>query len=310
MIAEQTRLTTIQCGDTKCNPAFIVDELKRDQVVMVQDTSATDADSMVSGVAIQLGIIDQLELQAGYASLRGHRDQASSYFMTVDRRSDYQFLISHSEGDESTSMQFACFYCHENSTDGGVTILQNVDENSQAWNGLRQQTFRVDLCGLTLSAADIAMLKAVHLIDLPSAILNSEDEIIKEIDPPIAGIRRFVALSTPKSGYSKILKRDVRACWENVSNPDFSSGEEYLRMLRDLGLLREHADFNDISRLEYTYPSKVYRSGVKYSELFKARIVHKLQPGEMVIQNNLTWTHSATNWTPGSGERRIVAAFA
>jgi hypothetical protein len=30
----------------------------------------------------------------------------------------------------------------------------------------------------------------------------------------------------------------------------------------------------------------------------------------LIIQNNLTWTHAVNNWSPGSGLRKVAAAFA
>jgi hypothetical protein len=32
--------------------------------------------------------------------------------------------------------------------------------------------------------------------------------------------------------------------------------------------------------------------------------------GDLVIYNNLTWAHSVANWSPDSGTRRVIAAFA
>ena len=42
----------------------------------------------------------------------------------------------------------------------------------------------------------------------------------------------------------------------------------------------------------------------------KYKIVRKLEPGDLVIMNNQTWTHAANNWSPGSGVRRIGVAIA
>jgi len=57
--------------------------------------------------------------------------------MSVNERNDYQFIPPHSEGNHLMNMQLAAFFCYENSTDGGVTVLLNINETFNEWHKLR-----------------------------------------------------------------------------------------------------------------------------------------------------------------------------
>lgn len=288
----------------------ILDALRSDKVVLVKNATPEAADQIISAVAKRLNLHDQLELQAGYAAIRGHRERMGTYFMSVNKRDQYHFVSSHSEGRHTAPFQVASFYCYENSTDGGVTILQNVDEKSPAWEQLREASQKVDVRTRRLSAAEAARLRAEYLIALPDGALNDEDEIVEELPPLIAGVKRFFALSKLKKTYSSILGRELPVYWDSVASPDVDAGLEYHALLQRLNLLKEPAAGSSLDVLDNTHPRKVYASGVRYKVLFKAMIKHRLSPGDLLIQNNLTWTHSVSNWTPGSGTRKIAAAFA
>jgi alpha-ketoglutarate-dependent taurine dioxygenase len=75
-------------------------------------------------------------------------------------------------------------------------------------------------------------------------------------------------------------------------------------------LLREPASGPGVNYFDKAYTRAVWRSGVTYRQLFRAVVIHRLEPGDLLIQNNLTWAHAASNWTPGSGIRNVIAAFA
>ncbi len=310
LIPEDAERLTLVRQPAEYKPENIIDALRSDQVVLVQNVDPQDADDIIADVASRFDLFDSLELQAGYAAVQGHRERVGKYFMSVNQRDGYHFIPSHSEGMRSGGFQLASFYCYENSTDGGVTILQNIDEESSAWPQLREVMRKVDLSARKLSAAEAARLKAVHLIGLPDGALCEEDEILQELPSPLPGVPCFTVLARLKRIHSAILGRPMYAYWDSVASTDSDASKEYLMLLRRLGLLREPVGGADLRGLDNTHPRKKYSSGVKYSMLFKAMITRKLAPGELLIQNNMTWTHAASNWTPGSGNRKITAAFA
>jgi hypothetical protein len=306
---DPSRLVLLQHGEDACTSEAIVEALEHDQVALIRNMCLGDADAIVARVAESFGLRDQLELQAACASLRGHRTNIGAYFMSVNERSDYRFIPSHSEGRRSADMQLASLYCIENTTDGGVTILQHADDASAAWDVLREVVTKIGPGGRPLSPDEIVRAKMMYEI-FPDDVLCDDDTVLGERQSPFPDITCFTVLAKLKKTYSRILGRDVNVYWDNIASPDRDSGTEYLRLLRHLELLREPTADADVSRLDHTQPRKVWSSGVRYEELFTSRIALKLSSGDLLIQNNLTWTHSSTNWTPGSGERKVAAAFA
>src|SRR5438270_10966793 len=122
VVEDQIRLKIIDDGQ-HVDLAVILEALRQDLVVLVKGLSSTEADRLMSRIAGGFGLQDKLELQAGFAAHQGHRHNIGQYFMSVNTRSDYQFIPWHSEGNSFTPMQLAAFFCYENSTDGGETIL-------------------------------------------------------------------------------------------------------------------------------------------------------------------------------------------
>lgn len=293
-----------------CSAMMAADALRRDDVVLVRDIEPEAADSLIAAVADQFSLRDKLELQAAFASIHGHRRNVGKYFMSVNQVADYQFISVHSEGYRNMNMQLASFYCYENTTDGGATVLLNIDDEARAWASMKDRVTRIDTSGRNLTAAEAQMLRMMHNIDATRDALQPDDEIVKELESPIENVRLFNAMVRPERVHSVILDRPVNVYWDSLSNTDIDSGQEFVRLQRRMDLIREPQAGLDVSAMDYTFKGRNWSSGVRYDELFKGAIVRKLRPRELVIQNNLTWPHAATNWTPGSGVRRMVAAFA
>lgn len=307
---DRSRLCVLP-GPSVRDPAPLIAALRRDDVVLLQGIAdQAQADLVLAEVATALGLLERLKVQAGFASLHGHRNSVGRYFMTVNRRGAYQFIPPHSEGTPSADIQFGSLYCRHNTTDGGNNILLNTDTASPAWSRLREVTAKVDLCGRQLGRREAAMLKVVHGISLPGDVLTAGLEILEELPPPLPGIRLYNVLAPVLPVRSRLLDRDVRVLWDSVATMDFDCAAEYMRLLQGDGLLRQPPGEADIATLDGAYAKHVWRSGVRFDELFQARITHKLAAGELVLFNNLTWTHSTSNWTPQSGSRDVAAAFA
>jgi len=207
-------------------------------------------------------------------------------------------------------MQLAALYCYENTTDGGESVLMNTNSESPMWDQLRAVTKKVDLGGRRLSPAEIAGAKMMYQINIPDDLIAADDQILRELPSPVPGIKLFDVLEKPAPSYSRILEREVQVYWDNVASTDFDSGEEYLQLLKATDLLRQPTGGMRIEHLDNAWKRRVWRSGVRYGSLFKHKITHKLCAGDLIIQNNLTWTHSTANWTANSGTRKVTAAFA
>jgi len=284
---------------------------RRDQVVLVRNVAdQMAADGLISSVAKLLGLFDRLKMQAEFASIHGHRESVGQYCMTVNRRESYQFIPPHSEGTANVGIQIGSLYCRQNTTDGGANILFNCNDNSAAWSKLHESCVKVDLRGRVIGRKEEAMLRALHGITLPGSNLSSGLEVIRELSSPVAGVRLCEVLQPTQMARSQILGRDVHVLWDNVATIDFDLAADFMRTLQYDGLLKYPAIGPDITCLDVDYRSHIWHSGLTLAECFQTRVTHRLAEGEMLIFNNLTWAHSTANWTPGSGTRDVVAAFA
>lgn len=303
---DTSRLAVIDGDDAEA----VLTALRCDQVALIQGLDQARADAFIASVAAEFGLLDQLALQTGFASIRGHRENVGKNFMTVNKRAGYQFIPAHSEGSQRVGMQMAAFYCHENTTDGGHSILLNANSASPAWATQREMMIKVDLGGARPSRGDVARAKVMYSIDILQEQLAPGDEIVAERTSFIPGMRVLTVLAPTSASFSTILEREVNVYWDTVASVDYDSGKEYLQLLTSSGLLKVPPEGVDIAVLDNAHERRVWSSGVKYESLFASRLTHKLAPGELVIFNNMTWSHSTSNWTPGSGVRRVVGAFA
>ncbi|WP_157586731.1 hypothetical protein [Pseudoalteromonas prydzensis] len=294
----------------KFNLDFALKSLKQDNVVLVENVKPADADRIILSIAEELGLKESLELQAAFASINGFRENVGQYFMSVNKRSDYEFIPPHSEGNSTTNMQIASLYSYENSTDGGESVLMNIDQDGSAWQCLREVAPRIKIGTRPLTQNEIARAKLLFKVDANVDILCDEDEILRKIDTKNLGFELYEVLTKPKLKYSQILRKDVRVYWDSVASCDHDSAQEYLQFLKNSGLLKEPETELPLEKMDNATGRRVWSSGVMFNGLFKSKITRKLVSGDLIIQNNLTWTHSTANWTPGSGGRQVVAAFA
>ena len=305
-----SKLVVMEHDATGVDLNLVLGSLRQDLVVLIKNVPAKQADNTIFKVAQELGLSESLELQAGFATFHGHRHNIGKYFMSVYSRSDYQFIPPHSEGTSSVGMQLASFYCYENSTDGGETILMNVDGASEAWHTLREKVIRARPVSRRLSSSELARARAVYRLRLPSDVLREDDQIVAEIPSQIPGLSLVEALVKMEKSYSCILDRQLYAYWDSVASIDHDSASAYARLLKQWGLLKEPPSGVDLRQMDNAGPRRVWCSGIKYEQIFKSKITRKLAPGDLVIQNNLSWTHSVSNWSPDSGTRNVAAAFA
>lgn len=268
------------------------------------------ADHIMREVAGRFDLGDNLELQVGFASFQGHRQNVGRYFMTVNKRGPYQFIPPHSEGNSFSNMQIASFYCYENSTNGGESILLNVDDSSDMWELLRENARRGRLASGSLAIHKAARIRGLYHLDFPADILRDDDQILEERQTEIPGFTVLEVLARLKKTHSRLLDRKVYALWDSVASIDFDLAAQYSDLLRQAALLREPDDGLELHAMDNAANRHIWRSGVDYSRLFTCKITYRMAPGDLLLQNNLTWTHSAANWSPKSGVRKITASFA
>jgi hypothetical protein len=304
------RLKVLSQSQAQSNLDNVIEAFKEDSVVLVKNLEADSADYLMHKIASRFDLGDNLELQAGFASHLGHRQNVGQYFMTVNKRGPYQFIPPHSEGDSFTNMQIASFYCYENSTDGGESILLNVDDSSGVWESLRENIRRGHLASGSLATNEVSRIRGLYRLDFPADILRDDDQILEERQTEIPGFTVLQVLARLKKTHSRLLGRKVYALWDSIASIDFDLAAQYSDLLRQAALLREPDNGLEIHAMDNATNRHIWHSGVDYSQLFTCKITYKMAPGDLLLQNNLTWTHSAANWSPESGVRRITASFA
>jgi hypothetical protein len=207
-------------------------------------------------------------------------------------------------------MELASFFCHENSTDGGATILMNVSDSSKAWQMCREKVRRGRIEGRSLTQHELLRARGLYNLSLPGDALKEDDIVLREFKSEIPNLTIVDALSKPRKSYSRILDRELYVFWDTVSSIDLDAVPQFAKLLEKSGLLREPPGGLDLRRMDNCAGFRVWHSRVNYTNLFKCKVTHKLAPGDFIIQNNMTWCHSASNWSPGSGTRTIAACFA
>jgi hypothetical protein len=292
------------------NYSKVIAALREDTVVLIPNLSIDNADRMMVAVAEQLQLKKGLEMQAAYADFLGHRSKQSNYFMSVNVRKDYQFITQHSEGDRINNIQLAAFFCFENTTDGGETLLMQVDPMSTAWKQIREQATRIARGTRRLTAAEGVRAKALYRLDSPSDIVRQSDIVLEEWESDIAKLKFATVLAVPETCHSAILNRDVFVYWDTIGCIDHDALQSFGELLEQNTLLRRPPSGLPLEAMDKDYARRSWKSGMTYSNLFVSKLIYKMIPGDLLIQNNLTWTHGVANWTPTTGSRRVVAAFA
>jgi hypothetical protein len=307
---DNSRLVIIRIERQKIDFDLVLESLRRDQVVLIQKVEPAQADCVLQTVAEKLGLQDSLELQTGLAGFLGHRHNIGRFFMSVNKRSSFQFVTPHSEGSSFLGMQLSAFFCYENTTDGGETILLNVDDSGLAWELVRERVVRAKLGSRPLARHEIIRARGLYQLNIPADVLRDDDRILGEQESKIPGLTVLDVLARPAKTYSRLLDRKLNVYWDSVDSSDHDSVKEYANLLRSSGLLKVPPGIFDLHRLDSDAERRVWHSGVVYKQLFRCKITYKLAPGDLIIQNNLTWTHAASNWSPNSGVRKIAASFA
>jgi hypothetical protein len=145
---------------------------------------------------------------------------------------------------------------------------------------------------------------------MPADALRNDDRVLDERPTEIPNFTLFSVLAKPRKTYSHILGHDSYALWDSIASIDGDSADQYAALLKAGGLLKQPPEGLDIREMDNTSPRHVWRSGVDYSKIFRCKLCFKLGAGDFIVQNNITWTHSACNWSPSSGTRNIAASFA
>jgi hypothetical protein len=231
------------------------------------------------------------------------------YFMTVTGRDAHQFITPHSEGSSKTNMQLAAFYCLKNTTDGGVSILFHVKEGASGWPRLREARRKYKVAsGSSLTPLLEKRARGQYQLDIEDDVLQADDIVLEVHNTTIQGLSLVDALSMPRASYSVILGRQVLAFWSTIGNIDKTCASDFARLLSEAGLLRHET--MQLGNLDRYADRRLWDSSVLLEEVFDSNLLVGLEAGDLIIHNNQSWAHAASNWSSGTGQREVAAAFA
>jgi hypothetical protein len=270
-------------------------------------------DDIIAGVADRFELRSGLELQANFAAIKNHRRNISRYYMSVNARKDYQCILPHCEGGSFANLQLVSFFCYENTTDGGHTVLLNIDETSQVWGSLRERVKRGRVMNREMTEGEVSRARMKYHLHLPEDYLQEGDRVLGEHETDIDGLTIVDALVMPRKTHSKILDKELLAFWSSMKSTESNLYQDFVSLLRRWNIYIEPPPEAEIRQKEVA--GSCEESGRQdcrtfYEKLFKYKIVRRLAPGDLLVMNNQTWTHAANNWSPGSGIRRIGVAIA
>lgn len=305
---DKSKLVELNGADFKVED--ICTSLKNDSVVIIRNVGKEQADELMLTIAKKFDLGEQLILQSGFATLREIRDNVGKYFMTSNPRTDYQVIPPHCESTRFSNMQLASFYCHDNDVIGGETILLHLDPHSPCWDFLKERSVRVKYGNQKLTPSEVAKARAVLSIDPEKDVLTESDIILEEHTFPGMDTKFYDVLTSAKKSYSKILGEDVYTYWANMAGVDFDAFDEYVRLLKQWKLFRYPPTEMKSEDMDPVREKRVYHSSLDFSQLFISKLTIDFKPGDFLIQNNMTWTHSSNNYEPRSGKRNIAVAFA
>lgn len=303
---DPSRLATLDARGKEVDASHILGPLKQDAVVLIRHVAAERVDAILQSVASKLGLLDSLELQASFADFLGHRSRIGKYRMSVNKRASHEFIPPHSEGDSFINLQLASFHCSENTTDGGETVVFNLDDSSSVWQSLREKVTRVGPGSRALSSSEWLQARGLYHLRNPSG-LCPDDRILRERASGIPGLLLLDVLAPLARSHSLILDTHRYVYWDSIASTDFDSWRAFERLLKQSG---RATGGETPDRLDNALSRRVWSSGVDHNELFKCKLTYRLEPGDLLIQNNLTWAHSALDWNSASGTRNVAAAFA
>ena len=171
----------------------------------------------------------------------------------------------------------------------------NFDHRCENWRGR--------VADRPLLKHEITRVRGLYRISIPEDSIRDGDQVVSERGSIISDLRILDVLAKPTKTYSTTLGTNLFVDWDALGSIDHSSGIEFQRLLRECDLLREPQHDTLLDLLDSCANRRAWTSGTTFKEVFRCKLTRKLLPCEFLILNNLSWCHSATSRTPGSGDK-------
>jgi alpha-ketoglutarate-dependent taurine dioxygenase len=300
----------LEAGGEAAKESTVITALREDKLVLIKHLSQAAAGDLFAGIVDYFGLRNSYDVQMKFVvHMLEDRAPVDDIAVTVNDRGPYQIIQPHSEGDSTSPLELIALYCHHNAEHGGENVFSLVNQAADH-SALRAKEKYV--VGKDVSAQDLQLIRQLHR-DV-AGLLDEEPEHSRVLYETETG----KVVVTPRHltlQRSVVNDRDVVTYWDNVTVHDHAFHEHQYALLSHLRMLRAGLG-NDYERYMHVEvdsdwaPADTRSGQLEYTaKLFSHHVVHKMQPGELLIANNRVWTHAVNNWEPGE-QRRLVAMYA
>ena len=159
--------------------SIIVEHLKANRIVLIKAMDFSDASQFFRNLAEYCNLGASYKTQMEYV-IRTIEDRKSvgKKAVTVNRRSPYELIQPHCEGDTTAQLDLFSLYCKTNPSSGGESIFSLINQEADFSYLIAKEKIVV---GNDLSEADLIGLRGYHFDakELDSKMLPT-DKIIFE----------------------------------------------------------------------------------------------------------------------------------
>ncbi|PHS16272.1 MAG: hypothetical protein COA78_04005 [Blastopirellula sp.] len=284
--------------------------IESDKLVLIRSIQHEQASQLFSELVNHYGLKESYDLQMQLVvHMMEGRSSINDIAVTVNEREPFQIIQPHSEGDSSSQLDLFSLYCSQNALHGGENVLSLINQSADHSNLRAKEKVIV---GEDLTDFEVNELRSHHL-DTKRA-----DKSILEKDRMLMETSRgsIVVRTVPlEPARSAINGEELVTYWDNVTVHDIAFHRYQFELLNHLAILNNGGENNYESYMHLENDSDWVpadtNSGTleQTSALFVCHIVHKMQPGDFLLFNNRSWTHSVNNWPPCE-TRKLSAMYA
>src|SRR5262249_37154766 len=161
-----------------------------------------------------------------------------------------------------------------------------------AWDSLRQLVVKVPAGRQPLTKGEAARARSLYHLRSRYDVVQQDDNVLSYIETEIPDVALASVLEKPRRIHSRILERELFVLWDNIAGIDRALPGGFVKYLRQSSLLKTPPYDLELEHLDNVSRRRIWSSGVNYDELFNCRLILKMRPGDLVVVDNLTWTHA------------------
>lgn len=289
---------------------FIRQALSNNKLVLIKSANFEKATNIFSELVDSYGLRNSYDLQMQYVvHMIAGREALDDVAVTVNEREHYQFIQAHSEGDSSSPLDILALHCTQNATSGGENLFSLINQSADH-SKLRAK--EKVIVGTDLNEAELRSLRMHHRdATVQMDKFPEQGRVLLEY-----GRGSIVVRTTPlQPTYSLLSDKEVITYWDNVTVHDHAFHRHQFELLVHLGIFHhlKDTDYKSYMHLEddsdWAPANTNSGSTEETAKLFSSHVLYKMEPGDLLMLNNKTWTHAVNNWPP-TETRKLSAMYA